>query len=130
VPKLTVVIGGSFGAGNYAMCGRAYQPRFLWMWPGARISVMGGAQASSVLATVRRDVREARGETWPADEEEAYRAELRGQYETRGNAYWSTARLWDDGIIDPADTRRVLGMALDVCSRVPLPEPGFALFRM
>jgi 3-methylcrotonyl-CoA carboxylase beta subunit len=130
VPKLTVVIGGSFGAGNYSMCGRAYSPRFLWMWPGARISVMGGAQASSVLATIRRDVLEARGETWPADEEEAYRAGLRERYETRGSAYWSTARLWDDGIIDPADTRRVLGMALDVCSRVPLPEPGFGLFRM
>ncbi|MEN0130812.1 MAG: carboxyl transferase domain-containing protein, partial [Brevundimonas sp.] len=130
VPKLTVVIGGSFGAGNYSMCGRAYSPRFLWMWPGARISVMGGAQASSVLATIRRDVLEARGETWPPDEEEEYRAGLRERYETRGSAYWSTARLWDDGIIDPADTRRVLGMALDVCSRVPLPEPRFGMFRM
>jgi 3-methylcrotonyl-CoA carboxylase beta subunit len=130
VPKLTVVVGGSFGAGNYAMCGRAYSPRFLWMWPGARISVMGGAQASSVLATIRRDQLEARGEEWDAADEEAFRAGLRDQYETQGSPYWSTARLWDDGVIDPADTRRVLGMALDVCARVPLPEPGFGLFRM
>lgn len=130
VPKLTVVIGGSFGAGNYSMCGRAYSPRFLWMWPGARISVMGGAQASSVLATVRREQLEARGETWDTDDEEAFRATLREQYETQGSPYWSTARLWDDGIIDPADTRRVLGMALDVCARVPLAEPRFGLFRM
>ncbi|MDM7856278.1 carboxyl transferase domain-containing protein [Cellulomonas alba] len=130
VPKLTVVVGGSFGAGNYAMCGRAYSPRFLWMWPGARISVMGGAQASSVLATIRRDQVEARGDSWSAAEEESFRAGLREQYETQGSPYWSTARLWDDGVIDPADTRRVLGMALDVCARVPLPEPGFGLFRM
>jgi len=130
VPKLTVVIGGSFGAGNYAMSGRAYSPRFLWMWPGSRISVMGGAQASSVLATIRRDQLEARGETWAPADEEAFRAGLRAQYETQGSPYWSTARLWDDGVIDPADTRRVLGMALDVCARVPLPAPGFGLFRM
>jgi 3-methylcrotonyl-CoA carboxylase beta subunit len=130
VPKLTVVIGGSFGAGNYAMCGRAYSPRFLWMWPGSRISVMGGAQASSVLATIRRDQLEARGETWAPPDEEAFRAGLREQYETQGSPYWSTARLWDDGIIDPADTRRVVGMALDVCARVPLPPPRFGLFRM
>lgn len=130
VPKLTVVIGGSFGAGNYSMCGRAYSPRFLWMWPGARISVMGGPQASSVLATIRRDQLDARGETWAAQDEEEYRATIRERYETRGSAYWSTARLWDDGIIDPADTRRVLGMALDVCSRAPLDPPGFGVFRM
>jgi 3-methylcrotonyl-CoA carboxylase beta subunit len=130
VPKLTVVIGGSFGAGNYAMCGRAYSPRFLWMWPGSRISVMGGAQASSVLATIRRDQLEARGETWAPPDEEAFRAGLREQYETQGSPYWSTARLWDDGIIDPADTRRVVGMALDVCARLPLPPPRFGLFRM
>ncbi len=114
VPKLTVVIGGSFGAGNYSMCGRAYSPRFLWMWPAARISVMGGAQAASVLAAVG-----------DADEDA-----IRAQYETQGSPYYSTARLWDDGIIDPADTRNVLGLALDVCAAVPLPEPAFGLFRM
>ncbi|EYR64486.1 methylcrotonoyl-CoA carboxylase [Actinotalea ferrariae CF5-4] len=130
VPKLTVVVGGSFGAGNYSMCGRAYGPRFLWTWPNARISVMGGQQAASVLATVRRDQLEARGEEWSAEDEEAFRAPLREQYETQGNPYYATARLWDDGIIDPADTRRVLGMALDVCATVPLPEPRFGLFRM
>lgn len=130
VPKLTVVIGGSFGAGNYSMCGRAYSPRFLWMWPGSRISVMGGSQAASVLATVRREQLEGRGETWSAEDEEAFRAPLRDQYETQGSPYYSTARLWDDGIIDPADTRRVLGMALDVCATVPLAEPRLGLFRM
>ncbi|WP_419818735.1 carboxyl transferase domain-containing protein [Glaciibacter flavus] len=130
VPKLTVVIGGSFGAGNYSMCGRAYSPRFLWMWPGARISVMGGAQAASVLATVKRDQLEARGQDWPAEDEAAFTAPIREQYETQGSPYYSTARLWDDGIIDPADTRTVLGLALDVCSRTPLPEPAFGLFRM
>ncbi|PPL17085.1 methylcrotonoyl-CoA carboxylase [Microterricola pindariensis] len=130
VPKLTVVIGGSFGAGNYSMCGRAYSPRFLWMWPGARISVMGGEQASAVLATVKREQYEARDEEWPAEEEAAFRAPIRERYESQGSPYYSTARLWDDGIIDPADTRRVLGMALDVCSRTPLPEPAFGLFRM
>jgi 3-methylcrotonyl-CoA carboxylase beta subunit len=127
VPKLTVVIGGSFGAGNYSMCGRAYGPRFLWMWPASRISVMGGAQASSVLATVRR---EQLGDEWSAQDEEAFKAPLRAQYETQGSPYYSTARLWDDGIIDPADTRRMLGMALDVCAGVPLGEPRFGLFRM
>ncbi|NMR21392.1 carboxyl transferase domain-containing protein [Cellulomonas fimi] len=130
VPKLTVVIGGSFGAGNYSMCGRAYSPRFLWMWPASRISVMGGAQASSVLATVRREQLEGRGQEWSADDEAAFTAPIRAQYEAQGNPYYSTARLWDDGIIDPADTRRVLGMALDVCARVPLPDPAFGLFRM
>ncbi|WP_315093569.1 carboxyl transferase domain-containing protein [uncultured Cellulomonas sp.] len=127
VPKLTVVIGGSFGAGNYSMCGRAYGPRFLWMWPASRISVMGGAQASSVLATVRR---EQLGDEWSTADEEAFKAPLRAQYETQGSPYYSTARLWDDGIIDPADTRRILGMALDVCAGVPLGEPRFGLFRM
>ena len=116
VPKLTVVIGGSFGAGNYSMCGRAYSPRFLWMWPASRISVMGGPQASSVLATIRR---EQLGDEWSAQDEEAFKAPLREQYETQGSPYYSTARLWDDGIIDPADTRRVLGMALDVCATRP-----------
>ncbi|MFB2570996.1 carboxyl transferase domain-containing protein [Micrococcus sp. IITD107] len=130
VPKLTVVIGGSFGAGNYSMCGRAYSPRFLWMWPAARISVMGGNQASSVLATVKRDQYDGRGESWSAEAEEQFKAPIREQYEHQGNPYYSTARLWDDGIIDPADTRRVLGMALDVVSRAPLPDTSFGLFRM
>jgi 3-methylcrotonyl-CoA carboxylase beta subunit len=130
VPKLTVVIGGSFGAGNYSMCGRAYSPRFLWMWPASRISVMGGNQASSVLATVKRDQFEAAGQEWSAEEEEAFKAPIRQQYEDQGSPYYSTARLWDDGVIDPADTRTVLGLALDVVSRVPLPETSFGLFRM
>jgi len=130
VPKLTVVIGGSFGAGNYSMCGRAYSPRFLWMWPAARISVMGGNQASSVLATVKRDQYEAAGQEWSAEDEEAFKAPIKQQYEDQGSPYYSTARLWDDGIIDPADTRRVLGMALDVVSRQQLPETSFGLFRM
>ncbi|ALV39862.1 methylcrotonoyl-CoA carboxylase [Pseudarthrobacter sulfonivorans] len=130
VPKLTVVIGGSFGAGNYSMCGRAYSPRFLWMWPASRISVMGGNQASSVLATVKRDQYEARGEEWSAADEEAFKAPIKEQFEDQGSPYYSTARLWDDGIIDPVDTRRVLGMALDVVSRTPLPETSFGLFRM
>jgi 3-methylcrotonyl-CoA carboxylase beta subunit len=130
VPKLTVVIGGSFGAGNYSMCGRAYSPRFLWMWPNARISVMGGEQAASVLATVRRDGFEARGDEWSTEDEEAFKAPIRDQYEAQGSPYHSTARLWDDGIIDPADTRTVLGLALELASRTPLPEPAFGLFRM
>ncbi|BCT75706.1 acetyl-CoA carboxylase subunit beta [Sinomonas cyclohexanicum] len=130
VPKLTVVIGGSFGAGNYSMCGRAYSPRFLWMWPASRISVMGGNQAASVLATVKRDQLEARGEHWAAADEEAFKAPIRAQYETQGSPYYSTARLWDDGVIDPADTRRVLGMALAVVAQSPLPETSFGVFRM
>ncbi|MGO4385233.1 carboxyl transferase domain-containing protein [Specibacter sp. RAF43] len=130
VPKLTVIVGGSFGAGNYSMCGRAYGPRFLWMWPAARISVMGGNQASSVLATVKREQHERRGEEWSAADEDAFKAPIKAQYEDQGSPYYSTARLWDDGVIDPADTRTVLGLALDVCSRVPLPETSFGLFRM
>ena len=130
VPKITVIIGGSFGAGNYSMCGRAYSPRFLFMWPNARISVMGGQQASSVLATVRRDQLEAAGEEWSSEDEEAFKAPIREKYEEQGIPYYSTARLWDDGIIDPADTRRVLAMALETCSRTELPDPGFGLFRM
>ncbi len=130
VPKLTVVIGGSFGAGNYSMCGRAYSPRFLWMWPASRISVMGGAQASSVLATVKREQLEARGVDWSADDESAFKAPIAEQYELQGSPYYSTARLWDDGVIDPADTRTVLGLALDVCARTPLPDTAFGLFRM
>lgn len=130
VPKLTVIVGGSFGAGNYSMCGRAYSPRFLWMWPAARISVMGGNQASAVLATVKRDQLNARGEEWSAAEEEAFKAPIKAQYEDQGSPYYSTARLWDDGIIDPADTRTVLGLALDICARTPLPDTSFGLFRM
>ncbi|WP_159622256.1 carboxyl transferase domain-containing protein [Ruania rhizosphaerae] len=133
VPKLTVITGGSFGAGNYSMCGRAYGPRFLWMWPGARISVMGGRQAAAVLGTVRADQAASRGEDWPAHEREAFEAPIREQYERQGNPYYATARLWDDGIIDPAQTRTVLGLALDVCSRAPLPdlsESRFGMFRM
>ncbi len=130
VPKLTVVIGGSFGAGNYGMCGRAYDPRFLWMWPNARISVMGGEQAASVLATVRRDGIEASGGTWSSDDEEAFRRPIREQYETQGSPYYSTARLWDDGIIDPADTRRVLGMGLAAAAGAPVPTPRYGVFRM
>ncbi len=130
VPKFTVVIGGSFGAGNYGMCGRAYDPRFLWMWPNARISVMGGEQAASVLATVRRDGLETRGSTWSAEDEEAFKDPIREQYEHQGSPYYSTARLWDDGVIDPVDTRRVLGMGLAAAAHAPLPEPSYGVFRM
>lgn len=130
VPKLTVVIGGSFGAGNYSMCGRAYSPRFLWTWPNSRISVMGGTQAASVLSTVKRDQLEARGAEWSADAQSDFEAPIRAQYETQGNPYYATARLWDDGIVDPADTRDLLGLALDVVARTPLPEPRFGVFRM
>ncbi|WP_338663963.1 carboxyl transferase domain-containing protein [Pararoseomonas sp. SCSIO 73927] len=135
VPKFTVVIGGSFGAGNYGMCGRAYSPRFLFMWPNARISVMGGEQAASVLSTIRRDGIEAKGGTWPAEEEERFKAPLREQYETQGHPYYATARLWDDGIIDPADTRTVLALAISASLNAPVPRwadraPGFGLFRM
>ncbi len=130
VPKLTVVIGGSFGAGNYSMCGRAYSPRFLWMWPNARVSVMGGEQAASVLATVRRDQIESRGESWPAADEDAFKAPVREQYEGQGNPYYATARLWDDGIIDPADTRTVLGLGLSAAANAPLREVNYGVFRM
>jgi 3-methylcrotonyl-CoA carboxylase beta subunit len=130
VPKLTVVIGGSFGAGNYGMCGRAYDPRFLWMWPNARISVMGGEQAASVLATVRRDGIEARGGAWSAADEDEFKRPIREQYERQGSPYYSTARLWDDGVIDPVDTRRVLGMGLAAAANAPLPEPRYGVFRM
>jgi 3-methylcrotonyl-CoA carboxylase beta subunit len=135
VPKFTVVIGGSYGAGNYGMCGRAYSPRFLFLWPNARISVMGGEQAASVLATVKRDAMEARGEVWSAEEEEAFRAPVRDLYEREGSPYFSTARLWDDGVIAPSDTRRVLGLALSASLNGPHGrpedrEPGFGLFRM
>ncbi|MFD4180413.1 carboxyl transferase domain-containing protein [Rhodococcus sp. NPDC058514] len=130
VPKLTVVIGGSYGAGNYSMCGRAYSPRFLWMWPNARISVMGGEQAASVLATVRSDQLDASGKPWSAEDEESFKAPIRDQYEAQGNPYYSTARLWDDGIIDPADTRTVLGLALSVCAQAPLEPVSYGIFRM
>ncbi|WP_274558842.1 carboxyl transferase domain-containing protein [Streptomyces spiramyceticus] len=130
VPKLTVVVGGSYGAGNYSMCGRAYSPRFLWMWPNAKISVMGGEQAASVLATVKRDQLEARGESWAPEDEEAFKDPIRAQYEQQGNAYYATARLWDDGVIDPLETRQVLGLALTACANAPLPEPAFGVFRM
>ncbi|MFF8671901.1 carboxyl transferase domain-containing protein [Streptomyces sp. NPDC015242] len=130
VPKLTVVVGGSYGAGNYSMCGRAYSPRFLWMWPNAKISVMGGEQAASVLATVKRDQLEARGESWPAEDEDAFKAPIRAQYERQGSAYYATARLWDDGVIDPLDTRQVLGLALTACANAPLGDPQFGVFRM
>jgi 3-methylcrotonyl-CoA carboxylase beta subunit len=130
VPKFTVIIGGSFGAGNYAMCGRAYGARFLWMWPNARISVMGGEQAASVLATVKRDGIEATGKSWPKDEEEAFKAPIRDQYERQGNPYYATARLWDDGVIDPADTRRVLGLAISASLNAPVGETRYGVFRM
>ena len=130
VPKFTVVIGGSFGAGNYAMCGRAYGARFLWMWPNARISVMGGEQAASVLATVKRDGIEARGGEWSKQDEETFKAPIREQYERQGHPYYATARLWDDGIIDPADTRRVLGLAISASMNAPIEPQRYGVFRM
>ncbi len=130
VPKFTVIVGGSFGAGNYGMCGRAYSPRFLWTWPNSRISVMGGEQAANVMATVRRDAIEAKGGAWSADEEAAFKAPIREQYENQGNPYYATARLWDDGVIDPADTRMCLGLGLSLALRQPIPETRFGVFRM
>ncbi|HEU4659940.1 MAG TPA: carboxyl transferase domain-containing protein [Pseudolabrys sp.] len=130
VPKITVIIGGSYGAGNYAMCGRAYSPRFLFTWPNARISVMGGEQAASVLATVRRDNIEAGGGSWSQVEEEEFKAPIRDQYEAEGNPYYATARLWDDGIIAPSETRRVLGLAFSATLNAPIPETKFGVFRM
>ena len=130
VPKFTVIIGGSFGAGNYGMCGRAYSPRFMWMWPNARISVMGGTQAANVLAQVRRDGMEARGENWSEADEEAFKAPIRDQYEHQGHPYYASARLWDDGIIDPADTRRVLGLGISAALNAPIEETRFGVFRM
>jgi 3-methylcrotonyl-CoA carboxylase beta subunit len=130
VPKFTVIIGGSFGAGNYGMCGRAYSPRFLWMWPNARISVMGGEQAASVLATVRRDGLEAKGQSWSAEQEEAFKAPIRDQYEAQGHPYYASARLWDDGVIDPAETRNVLGLGLSAALNAPIAETRFGIFRM
>ena len=130
VPKLTVIIGGSFGAGNYSMCGRAYGPRFLWMWPNSRISVMGGEQAAAVLATVKRTQIETAGDEWAVEAEETFKEPIRRRYEEEGNAYYSTARLWDDGIITPLDTRRTLGLALSVCANAPLADIAYGVFRM
>ncbi len=130
VPKFTVIIGGSFGAGNYGMCGRAFGPRLLWTWPNARISVMGGEQAASVLATVKRDAIEAKGGTWSKEEEEAFKTPIRQQYETQGHPYYATARLWDDGILDPRETRRALGLAISVALNAPIEPTRFGVFRM
>ncbi|MBL8642379.1 MAG: methylcrotonoyl-CoA carboxylase [Rhodospirillaceae bacterium] len=130
VPKFTVLIGGSFGAGNYGMCGRAYSPRFLFSWPNSRISVMGGEQAASVLATIKRDGLEAKGETWPVEDEAAFKAPIRERYEAEGSPYYATARLWDDGIIDPVQTRDVLGLAIAASLNAPIPETRFGVFRM
>jgi 3-methylcrotonyl-CoA carboxylase beta subunit len=130
VPKITVVIGGSYGAGNYGMCGRAYSPRFLFTWPNARISVMGGEQAASVLATVRRDNLEAAGKSWSEVEEEEFKQPIRDQYEAEGNPYYATARLWDDGIITPSETRRVLALCFSAALNAPIPETMFGVFRM
>ena len=130
VPKFTVVIGGSFGAGNYGMCGRAYSPRLMWMWPNARISVMGGEQAASVLATVKRDGIEAAGKTWSAQDEEAFKTPIRRQYETQGHPYYATARLWDDGLLDPMQTRRALGLGISASLNAPIMPTKFGVFRM
>jgi 3-methylcrotonyl-CoA carboxylase beta subunit len=130
VPKFTVIIGGSYGAGNYGMCGRAYSPRFLWMWPNARVSVMGGAQAASVLATVKRDGIEAKGGSWSKEEEEAFKQPILEQYDLHGHPYYASARLWDDGVIAPEDTRRVLGLALSAALNAPIEATHFGVFRM
>ncbi|MBM3353098.1 MAG: methylcrotonoyl-CoA carboxylase [Betaproteobacteria bacterium] len=130
VPKFTMILGGSFGAGNYGMCGRAYSPRFLWMWPNARISIMGGPQAASVLSTVRRDGIEAKGGHWSAAEEEAFKKPLLEQYERQGHPYYASARLWDDGVVDPADTRRLLGLAISASLNAPVEDTKFGVFRM
>jgi 3-methylcrotonyl-CoA carboxylase beta subunit len=130
VPKFTVVIGGSFGAGNYGMCGRAFSPRFLWMWPNARISVMGGEQAASVLASVKRDGIEAKGGAWSKEEEQEFKRPLLEQYERQGHPYFATARLWDDGVIAPEDTRRTLALAISASLNAPIEETRFGVFRM
>jgi len=130
VPKITVIVGGSYGAGNYGMCGRAYSPRFMFSWPNARISVMGGEQAASVLATVRRDNVEADGKSWSAEEEEQFKQPYRERFEREGNPYYATARLWDDGIIAPSETRRVLALAFSAALNAPVPETKFGVFRM
>ena len=130
VPKFTVIIGGSFGAGNYGMCGRAYSPRFLWMWPNARISVMGGEQAAGVLTTVKREQLARAGKEFTSEEERAIADPVLEKYETEGSPYYSTARLWDDGVIDPAETRLYLGLGLSIAYNAPIPEPRFGVFRM
>ncbi|MBI5899682.1 MAG: methylcrotonoyl-CoA carboxylase [Rhodocyclales bacterium] len=130
VPKFTMIIGGSFGAGNYGMCGRAYSPRLLWIWPNARVSVMGGEQAASVLSTIKRDSMEAAGKTWPKDDEEAFKAPIRAQYEHQGHPYYATARLWDDGIVDPVQTRRTLGLGISASLNAPILPTKFGVFRM
>jgi len=130
VPKFTVIIGGSFGAGNYGMCGRAYSPRFLWMWPNARISVLGGELAANVLARVRHDAMTARGENWSDEEIRQFKKPIEAQYEEQGHPYYASARLWDDGIIDPADTRMVLGLGLSVSKNAPVEPTRFGIFRM
>jgi 3-methylcrotonyl-CoA carboxylase beta subunit len=130
VPKFTVLIGGSFGAGNYGMCGRAYDPRFLFMWPNARVSVMGGEQAAAVLAQVKRDQKEREGANWSAEEEAAFKQPVLDNYERQGHPYYASARLWDDGVIDPAETRDVLGLAISASLNAPVPETRFGVFRM
>jgi 3-methylcrotonyl-CoA carboxylase beta subunit len=130
VPKLTVIVGGSFGAGNYGMCGRAYSPRFLWSWPNSRISVMGGEQAANVLAQVKREALEKQGKKWSALDEEAFKAPILEQYARQSSAYYATARLWDDGIIDPKDTRRMLALGITASLHAPVEETRFGVFRM
>jgi 3-methylcrotonyl-CoA carboxylase beta subunit len=130
VPKFTVLIGGSFGAGNYGMCGRAYDPRFLFMWPNARVSVMGGEQAAAVLAQVKRDQKERECANWSAEEEAAFKQPVLDNYERQGHPYYASARLWDDGVIDPAETRDVLGLAISASLNAPVPDTRFGVFRM
>jgi len=131
VPKFTVLIGGSFGAGNYGMCGRAYSPNFLWMWPNARISVMGGAQAASVLSQIKKEQLEKSGKSWPKEEEDKFKAPIEAKYDIEGDPYYSSARLWDDGVIDPADTRTILGMGLSITMNAPIQRnSNFGVFRM
>jgi len=130
VPRLTMIIGGSYGAGNYSMCGRGYSPRFLWMWPNARISVMGGEQAAGVMSTITRDAKEAKGENWSAEEEETFKKPIRDRYEREGHPYYASSRLWDDGIIDPADSRMVLGLGLSAALNKPIEKTPFGIFRM
>ena len=130
MPKFTVIVGGSFGAGNYGMCGRAYGPRFLYMWPNARISVMGGEQAANVLGQVRRDALEAQGKSWPEEDEEAFKAPIRERYEHQGSPFYASARLWDDGVIEPAETRAVLGLSISAALNAPIERTSFGVFRM
>jgi 3-methylcrotonyl-CoA carboxylase beta subunit len=130
IPKITMVIGGSYGAGNYAMCGRAYQPNFLWMWPNARVSVMGGEQAANVMAQITRDKLEKQGKAWSESEEIEFKKPIAERYEQQGHPYYASARLWDDGIIDPIDSRRILGLSLEACLTQPIKETNFGVFRM